>query len=602
MSVDLLSDLQLEVRRLFIAGSALAEGDMRVSKLLPLLRKLGESAPVFNRLADAAETLVSSSREESPVKLLELATLLSAVLHTQGKTETAGELQTIDGAGLTLTTDISYRKLQPLIEALTTKGQGRLEQLRQADEDRSFLDLRALPAACSALDDSYAEIPDYIQENWIPEYGIQAVPVLRSQLDLHGGKGDARRLRLLHRLQGAAVQELLLEAATTGSPELKVAAISMLGEYKEHEALLLEVSREKRKEVRAAAYSALSKLGSAKAIDRLFEAVTSKDRELALEAVQECRSVELHRRLIAQADEDLDRFLGSAGSELEAALQQLHIDLRSLEEADRELSDDIFVYLRKLLSTKAFLVPETEAVQEEAAELLLGLDILEANQFVLDLQQINKNRFIRYSFLAAYRLLTPKEVFDRFSPEMKGRTVASKELQRAINRLTATQLQNLDDEAEAVVPEDAWDPRWAKHFAQIDLLDFVCVFAHRADREITSYLTAKLDSSARFHDLTTRNTLLALFRIGYKKAPELLLKVLNDSSSRSIYYVDWRMKKLLASMPKSEAPEIRWYVENLAYESVRNELLEIVEALEAASDEPEESGKGLWGWIKSKRS
>ncbi|CAM3490367.1 hypothetical protein PALU110988_25100 [Paenibacillus lupini] len=601
MSVNVLLDLQQEVRRLFVTGSALAEGDLRLSKLLPSLRKAGEAAPVFIRLADSAEALLTAPRTESASKLLELATLLSAILHTQGKTDVSGEQQPLEALGIGLSTDITYRRLHPLLEALTTKGSGRLEQLRQAYEGRSYLDLRALPALCRALDDVYAEIPDFLQQKLIPEFGTAAVPVLRSQLDLQGGKGDARRLQLLHSSLGEESLELVSEAGSSGSPELKVAAIGLLSGYDGQEPFLLEQSREKRKEVREAAYFALSQIASLPSQDRLFEAVKSKDGELVVDPIRKCKALDLHKRIIDHADIQLDRYLNNEGKDKSNALQQLHIDLRCLNGNGHALANEAFPLLGKLLATDEFITAESEAVQELAAELLLELNAEPADRFAIGLHSAYKGKFIGYSFRAAYRQLSKAELYDRYADAIKGRSASAKLLQAALQEVAHGQLADEDYDSAAAVPVDAWDPRWAKTLAAQDLIELVCMFTHKEEREVTTYLLSKLKDGSRVNDYRTQNVLLTLFRIGYKEAPELFMSLLENKSSRSFYYIDWRMKLLFSSMPKSYVPRLRAFTEVLTYAAVKNELLEIVEAMEALPDEPAgESGKGVWAWIKNK--
>ncbi|WP_127492289.1 hypothetical protein [Paenibacillus glycanilyticus] len=600
MSVDLLLDLQVEVRRLFIAGSSLAEGDIRLSKLLPSLQKAGEAAPVFKRLADTTEALIQAPRAESALKLLELATLLSAVLHTQGKTDVAGETQPVSSAGLSLPTEVTFRRLHPLLEALTTKGSGRLEQIRQAYEDRSFLDLRALPALCSALDDVYSEIPEFIQLKILPEFGQAAVPLLQSQLNLQGGKGDARRLQLLHLLQGESALELVQEAGASGAPELKIAAIELLSGYEGQEGFLLEQSREKRKEVREAAYYALARLASIPCQDRLFEAVASKDAELVIYPIRKCSALTLHKRIIAHAEEQLDRYSASEGKAREAALQQLHTNLRCLNSHAHELAEIAFPMLGRLMATDEFMTADAGVVQDTAAELLLALESEPSDRFAIGLHSAYKGKFIGYSFRAAFRQLSPAELFDRYADAIKGRSASAKLLQQAIQQIVHEQLTGSDERAETV-PEEAWDRRWVKALAGQDLTDLVCAFAHQNDRDVTSYLVSKLKDGSRVNDYRTQNVLLTLFRVGFKEAPELFMGLLENKTSRSFYYIDWRMKQLFASMPKAYAPRLRAFAEALAYESVKNELLEIVEALEAMPDDQAgESGKGVWQWIKNK--
>ncbi|MUT68115.1 HEAT repeat domain-containing protein [Paenibacillus sp. NEAU-GSW1] len=603
MSVELLLDLQREVRRLFVAGSALAEGDLRLSKLLPSLRKAGEAAPIFSRLADSAEGLLTAPRTDSAIKLLELSTLLSAILHTQGKTDVSGEQQKLDSLNSGLSTEVTYRRLHPLLEALTTKGAGRLEQIRQAYEDRSFLDLRALPAICRALDDVYSEIQDFVQHKLLPEFGPAAVPAVRGQLDLQGGKGAARRLQFLHSCLGENALELLIEAGSSGSPDLKAAAIELLGGYDGQEPFLLEQSREKRKEIREAAYYALSRLATPLCVERLFEAVLSKDAELVIDPIRKCKELNLHKRIIEHAEQQLNCYLNSEGKEKASALQQLHNDLRCLREKGEPLAEEAFALLGRLLSTDEFMASETEAVQETAAEMLLELNSEPADRFAIGLHSAYKGKFIGYSFRSAFKRLSPPELYDRYAGALKGRNGAAKRLQAALRQIVHEQLADADDNDDytAVVPADAWDSRWTNVFAEQDLTDLVCSFTQQDDRSITAYLVSKLKTGSRVNEYQTQNVLLTLFRIGYKDAPELFMGLLEQKFSRSFYYIDWRMRTVFASLPKTYAPRLRAFAETVSNETVKNELLEIVEALEALPDEPAEEGaKGVWSWIKNK--
>ncbi|REK76755.1 HEAT repeat domain-containing protein [Paenibacillus paeoniae] len=602
MSVDLLLHLQQEVRRLFVAGSALAEGDLRLSKMVPSLRRIGESAPVFNRLADAAEGLLFASQADSSAKLLELSTLLSAILHTQGKTDVQGNPQPVESEGLQLSTDLTYRRLYPLLIALTTKGQGRLEQLRQSFEDRSFLDLRVVPAICGALDDVYAEIPDFVQEKMIPEIGEAAIPVLRAGLNLQGGKGDARRLKLLYQLKGDSVLELVKQAGSAGTTDLKIAAIELLGSYSDQEGFLLEQSSEKRREVRQTAFYALARLGSPKAIDRLLEAAMSKGGELVIEPIQSCDELELHRRIILKAEQELSRYIELEGKDRVSAIGLLYTYIRCLKGRGHALAGDALPLVKRLLHTEAFIVADTEAVQEAAAELLLELNIEEADEFGIELHTRYKRKFIGYSFQAAYRRLTPSELYDRYAQDLKGRSASAKSLQNALQSIVREQAYQGNEKA-YVVHEGAWDSRWIHVFAEQDLTELVCVFCQEEDREITSYLTSKLKERARIQDYQTLSVLLALFRVGYKNATELLMELLRSQGQRTFYHIDIRLQSMIASLPKSYAPELRDIAGNMAYESVKEQMIELIEALEAAPDAAaEERGNGVWEWIKNKMS
>src|SRR5215218_8888197 len=100
MSIPVLIQVYDETRRLAIAGSVVAPGDFRLKKLIPPLEKAGEKAPVFAKVAGSANKLVESDEKGSAEALLELSTLVNAVLYTQGETGAAGEFTAIETTDL----------------------------------------------------------------------------------------------------------------------------------------------------------------------------------------------------------------------------------------------------------------------------------------------------------------------------------------------------------------------------------------------------------------------------------------------------------------------------------------------------------------------
>src|SRR5688572_16619542 len=131
MSIPVLTQVYDEVRRLSIAGSVVAAGDFRLKKLVPALEQSGQKAPVFAQVAKSVTKLVESSEKTSGEALLELSTLINAILYTQGETGLAGELTPIETTDLgQQVTQASARVLKPLLEALSTTGSGRLEIIK----------------------------------------------------------------------------------------------------------------------------------------------------------------------------------------------------------------------------------------------------------------------------------------------------------------------------------------------------------------------------------------------------------------------------------------------------------------------------------------
>ncbi|OAS17800.1 HEAT repeat domain-containing protein [Paenibacillus oryzisoli] len=603
MSIDLLFELQHEVRRLFIAGSGMAAGDLRLQKMLPNLQKLGESAPVFNRVAQGVSQVLEAESNSSASRLLELGTLLHSVLYTQGKTETKEELVTVEGTGAKLPTAIPYRKLHPLIDALTQKGQGRMEQLRQGYEDGLFHDFRVLPAAVSGLDDSYAEIPDYLQRTVLPSLGMEALPALRQQLKLDGGKGDARRLELIHDLLKQSAEDLLLQAATQGSTEVRSTAIELLGNYPEHEDFILEQADDKKKEIRRAALHALSRLGTEQAIARLYKALGSKDQELAIEPIQLCKANDLTLAVIGHAESTLERIIQR--THVEDAAKQLLVDIRSLE---GKRVPEVVHFLEKLLSTPDVIVPETEVVLEAAAELLLQVDLPEADRFAVTLHELYNRKFIAYSFRAAVKILPPEDVYERFCHDLKDKKqTAAKDLLRVLRTMFPTlEHQMYYATAEYEAEHQKWDPRWVHLFVKLDETELVCRLAHDKHAQIAAYLVEACRKKPDFFNHTTNHCLIALFRMPYKEAPELLMEIL-EKGKKQMYYFNHAQQVLLKLLPRSYAERLQLFAQSVSNEYMRNQLQDIVETIAAKPEQTEplddeEKGQGLWGWIRSKMS
>ncbi|MDQ0873672.1 HEAT repeat protein [Paenibacillus sp. V4I3] len=605
MSIDLLFELQHEVRRLFIAGSGMAAGDLRLQKMLPQLQKLGESAPVFNRMAQAVSQVLDTDTSGSASRLLELGMLLNSVLYTQGKTETKEDLVPMEGTEAKLSTSIPYRKLNPLIEALTQKGQGRMEQVRQGYDDGLFHDFRVIPAAVSALDDSYVEIPDFLHRKVLPTLGMEALPALQQQFRLGGGKGDARRLELIHELLSLSALDILLQAAKQGSTEVRSTAIELLGDYPDQEDFILEQADDKKKEVRRAALFALSRLGTEQAIARLYKALGSKDQDLAIEPIQLCKANDLTLSVIGHAESVLERIVQR--TKVEDSAQQLLADIRSLQ---GKRVPEVVDFLEKLLSTTSFIVLETEAVQEVAADLLLQLDLPEADSFAVTLHEAYNRKFIAYSFRAAIKILPPEDVYERFCHDLKDKKQpAAKDLLRVLYEVTPTLLYQVDEPGVAASSSDftTWDPRWVHLFVKLDEEELVCRFAQVPDPKVTAYLVKKCEELPNFNRNKTANMLLILFSQHYQDAPKLLMDILEKGGAKQFYYLDRVQLTLLSLLPRPYAERLQLFAEGLSYQGMKNQLLEIAETIAAKPEQTEpsdneEKGQGLWGWIKSKMS
>ncbi|MFC2355377.1 MAG: HEAT repeat domain-containing protein, partial [Capnocytophaga ochracea] len=271
-----LYDLQQELNRLFIAGSKFAKNDPRLQKYIPILKKLGEKAPVFNKLAQEVEALLQVESQQSAEKLLNVSTLLYSVLYTQGVTiqaEATKALQEPNVSIADVNTTYSYLQLKPVLQALTQSNSGRLEVLKDAFERGIFKDSRTFGYLSYALADKYTELADYVLQTIIPTCGQAMLPFLLSDFRLEDRTENVRRLRLLHQLGYTETDSLIDKVFAEDLPNLQAEAIDILAEKKDEktEDFIISLASDKNKVVRGAAYKALAKLGTKRSIDKLYE-------------------------------------------------------------------------------------------------------------------------------------------------------------------------------------------------------------------------------------------------------------------------------------------------------------------------------------------
>jgi hypothetical protein len=306
MSIQHLAQVYDEMRRLAIAGSVVAAGDFRLKKLVAPLEQAGSKAPVFAKVAEAVKHVVEGDEKSSAGALLDLTTLVNAILYTQGETGAGGALEPIESTELGGTAaQTGARMLKPLLDALTGPGPGRLEQIQDAHERGMFRDLRLVKPALGAIDDGYGEIADFIAEKVLPIYGKAILPALRSGFDLNGRGGHPRRLRLMHALDPVGTRELVKQALDAGSKEVKVVAVECLGSEANDLSYLIEQASAKAQEVRQAAYRALAEVDHEDAVAVLQKAASGKDIDLAADALRKCTSPKLLDYLLAEADQEI---------------------------------------------------------------------------------------------------------------------------------------------------------------------------------------------------------------------------------------------------------------------------------------------------------
>lgn len=359
-----LYDLQQELNRLFIAGSKFAKNDPRLQKYIPVLKKLGEKAPVFNKLAQEVEALLQVESQQSAEKLLNVSTLLYSVLYTQGVTiqaEATKALQEPNVSIADVNTTYSYLQLKPVLQALTQSNSGRLEVLKDAFERGIFKDSRTFGYLSYALADKYTELADYVLQTIIPTCGQAMLPFLLSDFRLEDKTENVRRLRLLYQLKYAQMDSLTDKIFSESLPNLQAEAISIIAERKDTqtEDFIMSLTGDKNKLVREASYKALAILGTQRSIDKLlalYETNKAKGNAKALaEAISLLAIPSHYQPFLKKVYEQFNILLSIEKTDNNAtvtnAFERFAIDLDILENKD---CNEVYEFLSELLQSQKF--------------------------------------------------------------------------------------------------------------------------------------------------------------------------------------------------------------------------------------------------------
>ena len=441
-----LYELQQELNRLFIAGSKFAKNDPRLQKHIPILKKLGEKAPVFNKLVQDVEELLQLDAQQSAEKLLSLSTLLYSVLYTQGVTTEEGAAvasQVPNVALADVNTQYSYLQLKPVLQALTESKSGRLETVKDAYERGIFKDSRTFGYLSFALADKYSELADYIMEVVIPANGKAMLPFLATDFKLEDKVENVRRLRLLYKLGYAEVDGLIDKIFAENLPNLQAEAIAILSDKKDEktEDFIISLTSDKNKTIRGAAYKALAKIGTQRSIDKLYELYSNNKQkgngELLAEAIASVPLATQYQPFLQKVRERFEALLSMDEADekaLTAAFERLPIEWEILKNKDYP---ETYALLGDILSNKRFdaMAKKRSASHYNIAPCLNEiLNTLDDNKVLDFYEQYATNVFSNTwtSQLAVnylYRFLDSKE---RFSKE-KLYEVFAPQFNKAIN-------------------------------------------------------------------------------------------------------------------------------------------------------------------------
>jgi len=581
MSLALIQESAKEVRRLAIAGSPLAVGDFRLKKLIAPLEQAGAKAPVFTQVAKAISDLVNGKEADSANHLLNLSTLLNAILYTQGQSSAEGDYRELESfATQCSSTRTPARVLKPLVQALTTSGGGRFEIVKAACDRGAFNDLRLIDPAIRALGDNFPELADLVAEKILPAYGPGIVPRLKAGLDLKGKKQDARRLRIMHQLDPAGTLALCKTALEDGSPDVKAAAIASLGKHEDCLPLVFEQANAKNKLLRAAALEALAEhdrpevtklfgdLIKGKALDILalpFRAIRNRQ---VLNALLE-EGTRVFGLLLEGDEEQIPRY-----SEILDCLEQRRdaeaeeFLLASLNQCNK---------LGKLKAAKNSHITGAD-ILIHLSSLLYALGSSKALEAVLAKRDLLPAAAFAQVLSSAFRIWPADKIYQEFAPLLGQTKGAGKEKREVIEQtIWAARYSGVPGfiafhEIETEVREKLeWDPRWLDTAIKADREIIVCCLAKPDHKSAVAYLLKLTESKTQ----TPMSIVIeALARCQYPKLTDLFVEQIKKKT-KGAQSLDWELQHLFESarhLPAADLPKLDAFAAKLDEKFVDNYL------------------------------
>jgi hypothetical protein len=592
MSLPILNELLEDLKRLTIAGSDLATGDISLKKKIPVLIKMGEKAPVFTKLAQLTETLVSG-KEPTSEHLLELSNLLSMVMYTMGKTGREGDFEVITATS-TYPTDLSYLTIKPIIEALTTKGSGRMEIIEHAHQSGKMVDLRLVYHLISALDDSYQEISDYVADEILPVYGPEILPILQASFSVKGKKGDGRKLKVIAHLLGEEGLPFYYDCVEKGSMQVQLAGLEILTAYDQAEDMLISYTKAKKADVRSAAYQSLAKRDSEAAINCLVQALEGKDRNLVIEAAMLGSTDSLREAMLGSARHLIGAYIEAKKSEQDNLLSSLSSMIQCFWHSK---SKKVISFLREVIENSKVHPP----LARQAALVLLENQAETLEYIETIFKMPGRSGLADLSFIASLRSRSKVEVFDLYSKHVKKtrKDIAGSQILETMDDIVSYRkdLRSYDEKyyyyeyrhytdeffSGPNLIDMEWDERWVDVLMDMDEEKLV----YRIAKQITGpkhleYLMKKLDQNPYFSSKRGMGVLTSLVQTRYEDVYSVLVDILKktDVNMKSVKFHTHNIVHnlgLFLHVPKQYADDLQKVAEqDIEHEKLKERLQEIV--------------------------
>ena len=261
-------ELRERLRAAAMAGTSLLAEDFRLRRACEMFKPLAAASPVFAKIGQLTEQLLSPDISHPQGALLDAVSLTDAVICTLGAVDVAGEITPLEIVGSEETADAMivnapYSVLKELLEGLEGTG-GACYRIRE-EHPALFRDYRVKYALVQALGASYAEFANDVAK-WLCEDKDKSIlPLLYRDFDTAGKREMVRRVEVIEAVAGADANDFYIKMLDTAQKEVRQALIFALRHHQDNVPLLLEMTKKERGKNKDAAFWALANIENAQA-------------------------------------------------------------------------------------------------------------------------------------------------------------------------------------------------------------------------------------------------------------------------------------------------------------------------------------------------
>lgn len=260
MDISPLYELRTRLKTSIIAGTNLLAEDFRLKRAVEAIQPLLSASPVFAKIGQLTDMLLSPEKGEKEGLLLDTIALVDAVLLTQGAVSVTGTIEPIQIWDYgTAITNAPYSVVSALLDALKNSGNGRYSYVVDTYNEHKelFQDYRVKVAMVDALGASYAELAEQVAD-WLKEDGENIIPLLMNGFNPKGKKEMVRRVQVLDAVAKGKANDFYWKQLETAEKDVRYALIYALRHCPENIGRLMEMTKTEKGNPKKAAYYALA--------------------------------------------------------------------------------------------------------------------------------------------------------------------------------------------------------------------------------------------------------------------------------------------------------------------------------------------------------